>query len=97
MDKWQPFLPKTNVIGLGFLLGELLRRGVEVKNATDAEEAMQREVWGILREVQSVLDAGELSKLPASAEELLDMGMGKGWVAASDIRAFSERLNSKAK
>ena len=93
-NAWERYLPKTNVIWLGHMLGELRRRGVEVKEAaTAAEKELQKEIWGLLEAVEAVLVAEDLDTLPESAEVLLERGFEEGWIAKGDVEAFKVHLN----
>lgn len=95
-DKWRHFMPKTNVIWLSHLLWELLERGVEVKEAASTEDAeVQSGIWSKLRVVLGEIDVEDLDKMPERAEELLEMGMQKDWVARTDVTAFLQKLNSE--
>ena len=95
-DAWERYLPKTNVIWLGHVVKELRARGIEVKAALHAEEVnLQADVWKRLEAVEGVLCAEELATLPESAEALLERGLEEGWLARSDVVAFTQHLNSK--
>jgi serine/threonine-protein kinase haspin len=96
IDRWSWYLPKTNVVWLAHVLGELRGRCSEVVNAATTEaEVMQREVAERLKAIEGVLDVDNLSKVPGSAEEVLDLGIEMGWIAREDVVAFGERLNSE--
>ncbi len=95
-DAWERYMPKTNVIWLGHLAVELRRRGLEVKAAATAEEeTLQKEVWRRMKAIERMLCAEELDPLPESAEMLLEKGLEEGWLARSDVVAFTKHLNSK--
>ena len=94
-DAWEQYMPKTNIIWLGHVVKELRKRGIEVKAATTAEEVkLQKEIWSRLETIEALLCAEDLVTLPDSAELLLEKGLEEGWLARSDVVAFTQHLNS---
>lgn len=99
VDKYSRFLPKSNVMWLGYLVTDLLLRrtegrGAYVQGSSRAAKKLQLNMWKTLEAVDAYLNKTSPSQLPRSADELLSVAVDQRWLSPADIKAFSAQLES---
>ena len=92
VDKFQRFLPKSNVLWLRYVLAELMSRngggrGACLPGSNKAAKGLQLKLWRTLEEVEAYLK-GSTAFLPKSADDFIGMAVEEGWLAAEDVAAF---------
>lgn len=97
VDKYSRFLPKSNVLWLGYLLGRLLERpggarGAIRPGSSRAAKRLQLGMWGTLEEVLVEINGASPTLIPESAEDLLATAVAKKWLAPADMAAFRAQL-----
>jgi hypothetical protein len=97
-DKWSTFVPKSNVLWLGHVLHELLKKGdlLDENSGKDvAGDVAIRRTVATLRDVLGVIDGEEiLDDVPGSATVLVEMALERDWLAESDLKLFIDELNT---
>ena len=90
---WSRFVPRTNVVWLGYILYVLLLRAGRkiLENSNTVAQSVQEEMYSTLEDVMDELDV-ELEELPTSAKELLGVAESKGWLTGADVCGFKELL-----
>ncbi|KAK6365300.1 hypothetical protein LTS17_011272 [Exophiala oligosperma] len=92
IDKYQRFLPKTNVMWLWYLARELLaRRGRAVAGSSGAARRLQTALWRKLEAVALYLDAVP-TLMPEDVAELLASAVQFGWLRQEDVAAYKAEL-----
>ncbi|KIW15698.1 hypothetical protein PV08_05748 [Exophiala spinifera] len=92
VDKYQRFLPKTNVMWLWYLVKELLaRKGRAVAGSSGAARRLQTALWRKLETVSLYLDAVP-TLMPEDVAELLASAIGFGWLSQEDVAAYKAEL-----
>lgn len=92
VDKYQRFLPKTNVMWLWYLVKELLaRRGRAVVGSSGAARRLQTALWRKLEAVSLYLDAVP-TLMPEDVAELLESAVQFGWLSQEDVAAYKAEL-----
>lgn len=97
VDKYSRFLPKSNVIWLGYLVTDLLLRrkegrGAYVQGSSRAAKKLQLKLWKTLEAVDAYINKTTPTLLPRSADDFLSVAMEQGWLTSADIEAFSAQL-----
>lgn len=93
VDKYALFLPKSNVMWLGYLVRALLwRRGGLAKSATpgnisQSAGGLQSLLWSRLEAVADNV-GGAPTLIPESAADLLETALSLGWLTKADLEAF---------
>lgn len=99
VDKYSRFLPKSNVIWLGYLVTDLLLRrsegrGAYVQGSSRAAKKLQLNMWKTLEAVDVYINKTTPAQLPQSADELLSIAVEQRWLMPGDIEAFSTQLEA---
>ena len=94
---WARFIPKTNVVWLGYVLYVLLLRanGKILASSNKIAENLQEQMYEKLEDAMVELDAA-LEDLPSSARMLLALAQSRGWLVEEDVRGFKEQLEKEA-
>lgn len=92
-NKYARFIPKSNVLWLGYVLADVLARrgggrGGSLPGSSRAAKELQGEVWRRLEEVSAYLNGTAAMLLPESADDLVELGVERGWLASADVAAF---------
>lgn len=100
VDKYARFLPKSNVLWLGCLLSDLLRRsaagrGASLPGSSRAAKRLQLSMWRTLGDVESHINGGSPTLLPESAGDLLALALDSGWLSCADEAAFRDQLEEE--
>lgn len=95
--KYQRFLPKSNVMWLGYLVMNLLLkrsggRGDYLQGSTRVAKKMQLNMWTRLEEVDAYINKTTADLMPTSAGDLLETAVDQGWLSRSDIEACKSLL-----
>jgi hypothetical protein len=98
-DKWSMFAPKSNVLWLGHVLHELLKKGDLLDEGPGGDETsdatLQRRAEATLGEVLGVIDSMDsLDDVPESASILVEKALERDWLAEGDLKAFIDELNT---
>jgi serine/threonine-protein kinase haspin len=96
INKYERFVPRSNVLWLRYVLADLLARGggscggrgAYVPGSSKAAKKLQLELWRGLEEVEAYLRGTTATLLPTSADDLIGMAVEKGWLAEGDVAAF---------
>ncbi|OCT44078.1 non-specific protein-tyrosine kinase [Cladophialophora carrionii] len=96
INKYERFVPKSNVLWLKYVLADLLARGggsgggrgAYVPGSSKAAKKLQLEMWEGLEEVEAYLKGTTATLLPTSADDFIGMAVEKGWLAEGDVAAF---------
>jgi serine/threonine-protein kinase haspin len=96
VDKYERFIPKSNVLWLRYVLVDLLAkggsgRGASLPGSSRTAKRLQLELWKTMGEVESYLSGTSGVTLPASADELISMAVEKAWLGEGDVAAFKEQ------
>lgn len=96
-NKYERFLPKSNVMWLGYLLADLLSRsaygrGASLPGSSRTAKRLQVELWRTLEEVVVYLNGTSPSLLPESADDLLATAVDQGWLSTADMAAFKAQM-----
>ncbi|KIW35234.1 uncharacterized protein PV07_01940 [Cladophialophora immunda] len=96
-NKYERFLPKTNVFWLGYLLADMLARspagrGASLPGSSRAAKTLQAELWEKLMEVSTYLNDVAPTLLPVGADGLIAEAVEKGWLAPADMAAYKAQV-----
>lgn len=98
-DKYERFLPKSNVMWLECMLGILLLRaadhtgrGAFLPGSSRAAKKLQVEIWETLEGVAAFLNEASPDSLPNSAEDFLAIAVARKWLSQADLDAFEDQL-----
>lgn len=98
VDKWERFLPRTNVMWLECLLFTLLFRSkgrILTGNSTLAER-LQCQIYDVLKRMLGLLDGTddrtERQQPPRSAREVIEVAHAEGLLTDQDLAAIRESL-----
>ncbi|OAG39552.1 hypothetical protein AYO21_06196 [Fonsecaea monophora] len=96
-DKYERFLPKSNLFWLGYLLADMLAktsagRGATLPGSSRAAKTLQLELWGKLMEVSTYLNNVTPTLLPVSTDDLIAEAVEKGWLAPAEVAAFKAQM-----
>jgi len=99
VDKYSRFLPKSNVMWLGYLVTDLLLRraegrGAYVQGSSRAAKKLQLKMWKTLEAVDAYINKASPAQLPQSADEFLSIAVERQWLTPGDIEAFSTQLEA---
>lgn len=97
VDKYDRFLPKSNVMWLGYLVTDILLRrkegrGAYVQGSSRAAKKVQLNMWKTLEAVDAYINKTSPTLLPRSAAELLNVALDQGWLTSADMEGFSAQL-----
>ncbi|EXJ89145.1 HASPIN protein kinase [Capronia epimyces CBS 606.96] len=96
-DKYSRFLPKSNVMWLGYLVADLLMksaggRGASLPGSSRAAKRLQLYMWRTLEEVDVYVNGSSPTLMPESAGDLLATAMEMKWLTLADMAVFREEL-----
>jgi serine/threonine-protein kinase haspin len=97
-DKYARFLPKSNVLWLGYLLADLLvgcspqGRGACLPGSSRAAKKLQVRLWRSLEHVNRLINGASPTLIPESAEDLLASAVDTGLLSPADTAAFREQM-----
>ncbi|EXJ70330.1 HASPIN protein kinase [Cladophialophora psammophila CBS 110553] len=96
-NKYERFLPKSNLFWLGYLLADMLRRtpagrGASLPGSSRAAKNLQLELWATLAEVSTYLNNVQPTLLPVGADGLVTAAVVRGWLAPADMAAFKAQM-----
>ena len=98
INKWERFLPRTNVMWLECLLFTLLYRSQDriLPGSNKLTEALQTNIYDVLKKMFGILDGSEERKgrrePPRSAREVIEIAHGEGLLTEEDLAAMKESL-----
>ncbi|KIX05882.1 uncharacterized protein Z518_03855 [Rhinocladiella mackenziei CBS 650.93] len=98
MDKYMRFLPKSNVMWLGYLLADMLSRNKGegraacLPGSSRAAKRLQMNIWRTLEQVEGYINGTTPTLMPESARELLDTAVDQKWLTPADIAAFKSQV-----
>ncbi|KAJ9609038.1 hypothetical protein H2200_006809 [Cladophialophora chaetospira] len=98
INKYERFVPKSNVLWLRYLLAEVLARGGGggrggcLPGSSRAAKKLQVEMWETLEEVFAYLNGTTAGLLPASADDFVGTAVEKGWLAEGDVVAYKAQV-----
>ena len=97
INKYERFIPKSNVLWLKNLLADLLSmrgdgRGACVPGSSRAAKKLQMEMWKILEGVLAYLNGASAPALPAGADAFIGMAVEKKWLAEGDVAAYMAQM-----
>jgi serine/threonine-protein kinase haspin len=97
VDLWSRFVPKTNVVWLGYILYVLLLRanGRILPNSSEEAEKLQTRMYAALKDVMDTIDV-QLEELPTSAKEFLEVTEANEWLTREDLKSLKEKLEAEA-
>jgi Haspin like kinase domain len=96
-DKWERFLPRTNVLWLECLLFTLLYRSRErvLVGSSEVAGGVQEGIYKGLKRMMGILgggDSGEREEGPGSARQVIEVAHGEGLLTDQDLVAIKESL-----
>jgi len=95
---WQRCVPRSNVCWLGYLLTCLLARAGKtaktkyVAGSNDMAKQVQDELRQKMIRLKDLLLEEDIEQMPSSAEDVVKIGIDKGWLSRKEIDKFKERL-----
>lgn len=97
INKYERFIPKSNVLWLRNLLVDLLSmradgRGACVPGSSRAAKKLQMELWGVLEGVVAYLNGTAASALPAGADAFIGMAVEEEWLGEGDVAAYMAQI-----
>ncbi|KAL2415696.1 hypothetical protein ABEF95_001816 [Exophiala dermatitidis] len=97
VHKYSRYLPKSNVMWLGYLIGDLLSRsavgrGACLPGSSRAAKRLQLNIWRTLEGVNAYVNAKTPTMMPESASDLLATSVSNGWLSHADLAAFRDQL-----
>ncbi|KAJ4512849.1 hypothetical protein HRR78_005719 [Exophiala dermatitidis] len=98
VHKYARYLPKSNVMWLGYLIGDLLSRsavgrGACLPGSSRAAKRLQLNIWRTLEGVNAYVNAQNPTMMPESASDLLATSVSNGWLSHADLAAFRDQLS----
>ena len=97
VDKYSRFIPKSNVMWLGYLVADLLSksvggRGAYLPGSSRVAKKLQLGMWRTLEEVHVYINGTCPMLMPESAENFLAIAVEQGWLSPADMAAFRDQL-----
>ncbi|EXJ95379.1 HASPIN protein kinase [Capronia coronata CBS 617.96] len=98
VDKYSRFLPKSNVMWLGYLVAHLLLkgavgRGASLPGSSRAAKRLQLAMWRTLEEVDVYVNGTSPTFMPESAGDLLATAVEQRWLTPADMAVFRDQLD----